>query len=88
MLGGVVSQGQFIWIPDLAADPRDALAAFNARHGLRWYLGVPLRGGDYMVGTLSVKGAQPRAMTDELRELLESLAAMAAGAISRLRPAA
>ena len=88
VLGGVVSQGQFIWIPDLAADPRDALAAFNARHGLRWYLGVPLRGGDYMVGTLSVKGAQPRAMTDELRELLESLAAMAAGAISRLRPAA
>ena len=69
-------------IPDTAADPLcDGLPV--VRHGVRAYLGVPLRGeGGAVVGTVAVCDAAPRAWTDDDVALLQDVAATAEAEIA------
>ena len=83
--GTVAAQGRSVWVPDLAADPRNLPQPIDARHGLRWYLGVPIFAGTRVLGVLGIRGSEVRTIPEELRNLLESLAALAALAIDRIR---
>jgi GAF domain-containing protein/CheY-like chemotaxis protein len=81
----VVARGESLWVPDLAADPEDFYRDFNARHGLRCYLGVPIRARERVLGVLNITGPADGSVSQRQGELLESLAAQAAIAIENAR---
>ena len=69
----VVERGQFVHFRDLREEPelRERVAA----KGLPFYAGMPLRSAKgYVLGTLCVRGAEPRDCDLREREILEELA--------------
>ncbi len=81
----VAAGRQSLWVPDITTDPREVRGDFIARHGIRCYLGVPILGGERVLGVLSVLGPADGGVNEGRRELLESLAAQAALAIENAR---
>jgi len=82
--GAVASRGESLWVPDMTVDPRQIYGDFNARHGLRSYLGVPILAGNQVLGVLSVAAPEGK-VTAGRRTVLESLATQAAIAIQNAR---
>ena len=84
----VVLQGKPLHIGDVREDlPRLGVSPvyFGRPDPVRAVLIVPMRAGERIIGTLAVESTQPYAYTDEDREVLELLAATAAGAVETSR---
>ena len=72
----LVTGGQALEVYDAQAEPRLPQVLVRA-HGLRAYVGIPLRLQGQVVGGLCVMDVQPRALTEAQRSALRALAACA-----------
>ncbi len=79
----LVTGGQALEVYDAWADPRLPQALVRA-HGLRAYVGIPLRLQGQVVGGLCVMDVQPRALTDAQRVALRALAERAERRLAEL----
>ncbi len=72
----VVGEGRTIVVLDLdAPSDRPGVAGLHRALGLRFFAGVPVRSGGYIVGSLCVRGYQPREqVAPEQMALLEQMA--------------
>ncbi|HEY7676588.1 MAG TPA: GAF domain-containing protein [Candidatus Methylomirabilis sp.] len=82
--GGVAARGESLWVPEMTVDPRQIYGEFNARHGIRCYLGVPILAGAQVLGVLSVIAPEGKG-TEGRRPVLESLAGQAGIALENAR---
>ena len=73
--GHVVAENDLIVVEDVLKDSRFAKNPFLLEHGIRFYAGAPLRTrSGHAIGSLCVIDASPRAVTDEEKALLRSVA--------------
>ncbi|MEM7245860.1 MAG: GAF domain-containing protein [Acidobacteriota bacterium] len=80
----VVADDLTLSVPDAAEDPRLPQELVED-WGVRAYLGVPLRLGDVVLGSLCVIDLEPRSFTDDDRAVLESLGERASDRLRELR---
>ncbi len=83
--GRVVSEGRPIACEEMGADPRLKFAEIVRRYGYRSFLGVPLRRGSEILGTLEVVTKEPRLFSPEEQDVMAAFAAQAAVAIDNAR---
>jgi PAS domain S-box-containing protein len=84
--GWVIEQGRPLAVADMRLDPRLRFGDMVVKYDYRSFLGVPLRHGDDILGTLEVvtKGA-PRYFSPEEQALMQAFAHQAAVAIANAR---
>jgi signal transduction histidine kinase len=81
-LAKLVSQCQaVVAIDDIQSDPRIQVTEFFEAHNLRAFLGVPLKGSQGILGTLSLFATEQRHFTESEIEFMDTLGGQAAIAI-------
>jgi PAS domain S-box-containing protein len=85
LTGWVAREGRSLAVSELQEDPRAEFKDVALRHGYRSYLGVPLRRGAEILGTLEVVTKQTRRFGPEDQELMGAFAAQAAVALENAR---
>ncbi len=83
--GWVAQEGVPLAILNFAEDPRAGFKEIADRFGYVSYLGVPLKRGHEVLGTLEVITKEPRRFDDQEQELMAAIAAQAAVAIENAR---
>ncbi len=86
LVGWVAQQGEPVWVPDVASDPRfygsvDKQTGFSTQA----IYALPVRMGDEVVAVLEMVNPQPETDIAELRDTMFALAALAASALQNAR---
>jgi PAS domain S-box-containing protein len=85
-LSGIVAEtGRPLFIADSQDEAQNPNAAFDRQHGLRTYLGLPVRGRDGVLGVVTFNTTDPRAYSGEELSCLAFFADQAAIAIENAR---
>jgi signal transduction histidine kinase/ActR/RegA family two-component response regulator len=83
--GGVASTGQPLFVPDTPNDPTNLLAARDREHGIRTYLGLPIKIRDTVLGVLTLNTTSPCTYSPERLAYLSAFADQAGAAIENAR---
>ena len=84
-IGWVARHHRTLVIDDVRADARVLHPEWWARWNLRGYVACPVIAGDRLVAILSLAHPEPIAFTDDMRDVIEMLAAQAAVAVQNAR---
>jgi signal transduction histidine kinase/ActR/RegA family two-component response regulator len=83
--GGVAASGQPLFVPDTPNDPTNLLAARDREHGIRTYLGIPIKIRDTVLGVLTLNTTMPCTYSPERLAYLSAFADQAGAAIENAR---
>jgi len=83
--GEVAASGEPLFVPDAPNDPTNLLAACDREHGIRTYLGLPIKIRDTVLGVLSLNTTTPCTYTAERLAYLSAFADQAGAAIENAR---
>jgi PAS domain S-box-containing protein len=81
LTGWVLNEGKTLAVTDMIEDPRLRFADLVRRFGYRSFLGVPLRRGSEVLGSLEVVTKEPRRFDEKDQSLMTLFAGQAAIAI-------
>jgi PAS domain S-box-containing protein len=85
LTGWIISQGRPLAITDMLRDPRLAFGPMVERFRYRSFLGVPLRRGQEILGTLEVVTKEERQFSDDEQAVMSAFADQAAVALDNAR---
>jgi signal transduction histidine kinase/ActR/RegA family two-component response regulator len=83
--GGVAASGEPLFVPDTPNDPTNLLAARDREHGIRTYLGLPIKIRDTVLGVLTLNTTTPCTYSPERLAYLSAFADQAGAAIENAR---
>ena len=83
--GGVAASGEPLFVPDTPNDPTNLLAARDREHGIRTYLGLPIKIRETVLGVLTLNTTTPCAYSPERLAYLSAFADQAGAAIENAR---
>ncbi|HWP49288.1 MAG TPA: GAF domain-containing protein [Candidatus Limnocylindrales bacterium] len=83
--GWIVARGEPLIVEDVTLDGRNVHAHIAKKHGLKSFLGVPLKIRDKVIGVLGMIADQTRLFSEEEIQLVSSFANQAAIAIENAR---
>jgi signal transduction histidine kinase/ActR/RegA family two-component response regulator len=83
--GGVAATGTWRFVKDTQNDPENPMAAWDREHGVRTYLGLPIKIRDTVLGVLAVSTRIETTYSDERLSYLSAFADQAAAAIENAR---
>ena len=83
--GGVAASGEPLFVADTPNDPTNLLAARDREHGIRTYLGLPIKIRDTVLGVLTLNTTTPCTYSPERLSYLSAFADQAGAAIENAR---